>query len=75
MAYIPPDILDNHDGETSLAHALRRTIAEIGQRRLDVATGYFAPDVWRLVGEEFAALGGMRLLLVHTQATLSGIVR
>jgi len=63
MSYIPPDILDNHNSASSLAHALNQTVTAIGQRRLDVATGYFAPEVWRLVGASFAELGAMRMLL------------
>src|SRR5579875_3801357 len=61
MAYLPPDIIDN-DANT-LAEALQRAVTAMGQQRLDVATGYFSPEVWRLVGEAFAGLGGMRLLL------------
>lgn len=61
MTYLPPDILDN-DANT-LAEALVRSIQETGQRRLDVATGYFAPPAWNLVGNAFHMLERMRLLL------------
>lgn len=61
MTYLPRDIIDN--AEATLDEALNRTIREIGQRRLDIATGYFAPPVWNLVGDAFALLAQMRLLL------------
>lgn len=61
MTYLPPDIIDN-DG-ASLADALTRSVSEMGQRRLDVATGYFTPHVWSLVGKAFFQLNAFRLLL------------
>ena len=61
VTYLPPDIIDN-DG-SSLAEALVKTATAMGQRRLDVATGYFTPRVWSLVGEAFAQLGAFRMLL------------
>ncbi len=61
MTYLPPDIIDNN--ANTLAAALERTVRETEQRRLDIGTGYFAPDVWRLVGGAFAELRAMRLLL------------
>ena len=65
MTYLPPDIIDN-DAAT-LSEALQRGIRETGQRHLDVATGYFAPDVWHLVGKAFAELARMRLLLASAR--------
>jgi superfamily II DNA or RNA helicase len=61
MTYLPPDFIDND--ATTLAAALERTIRETGQRHLDIATGYFAPYVWDLVGTAFAELRAFRLLL------------
>lgn len=61
MTYLPPDIVDNDD--KTLAEALVRTVSEIGQRQLDIATGYFQPDVWRLVGAAFHELRSLRLLI------------
>ena len=61
MTYLPPDIIDN-DG-ASLAGALTRSVSDMGQQQLDVATGYFTPRVWSLVGEAFSQLGAFRLLL------------
>lgn len=61
MTYLPPDIIDNDTA--TLAEALTRTVSDIGQRRLDIATGYFTPRVWSLVGEAFTQLTAFRLLL------------
>lgn len=60
MTYLPPDIIDN--ATATLSEALARTVRDMGQRRLDVATGYFAPPVWNLVGKAFEQLDAMRLL-------------
>jgi len=61
MTYFPPDIIDN--ATTIFAEALEQTILKADQRHLDVATGYFAPEVWRIVGNAFAELHAFRLLL------------
>src|SRR6266581_2712860 len=61
MTYFPPDIIDN--ASTIFAQALEQTILKADQRRLDIATGYFAPDVWRIVGDAFTELHTFRLLL------------
>lgn len=61
MVYFPPDIIEN--ATTIFADALQRTIRETGQRRLDIATGYFTPEVWNIVGQTFAELTALRLLL------------
>ncbi len=61
MTYYPPDIIDNDAAK--LDDALCRTIREGGQRTLDIATGYFAPTVWHLVGAAFGELTALRLLL------------
>jgi len=60
--YLPPDYLDNTPGNT-LAEALRRIITEMEQRQLDVATGFFDPQVWELLGEALQQLERFRLLL------------
>jgi hypothetical protein len=54
MSYLPPDIIDN--AAATLHEALVRSVRDVGQRRLDLATGYFAPDVWELVGAAFDVL-------------------
>ncbi|GHO51454.1 helicase-related protein [Ktedonospora formicarum] len=61
MTYFPPDIIDN--ASTIFAEALSQTILKAEQQHLDIATGYFAPDVWRIVGNAFAELYAFRLLL------------
>jgi SNF2 family DNA or RNA helicase len=61
MTYFPPDIIDN--ATTIFAEALQQTILDAEQRRLDIATGYFAPEVWRIVGSALVELGAFRLLL------------
>ncbi len=59
--YLPPDYIDNQ--RATLAEVLERAIRELGQRRLDVATGYFHPRVWRWLREAFWQLESFRLLL------------
>jgi hypothetical protein len=61
MTYLPPDFIDN--SATTMDAALTRTIRELGQQRLDIATGYFAPRVWNLIGQAFADLTALRMLL------------
>lgn len=61
MSYLPPDIIDN--AAATLDEALVRSVRDVGQRRLDLATGYFAPEVWELVGAAFGELTAFRLLL------------
>ncbi len=61
MVYFPPDIIDN--ASTIFAEALQRTILEAGQQRLDIATGYFTPEVWHIVEKAFNELKTLRLLL------------
>src|SRR6266516_518294 len=61
MTYFPPDIIDK--ATTIFAEALEQTILKADQRRLDIATGYFAPEVWRIVGSALAELHALRLLL------------
>ncbi len=60
--YLPPDYLDNTP-EHGLAEALAGLILDLGQRRLDVATGFFEPGAWRLLHESFQHLERFRLLL------------
>ncbi len=68
--YLPPDYLDNTPGK-SLAEALRRIILEMEQRQLDIATGFFDPQVWELLGEALMQLDRFRLLL-GTEPDLEG---
>jgi superfamily II DNA or RNA helicase len=61
MTYLPPDIIDNDSAK--LVEALTRSVTDMGQQRLDIATGYFTPQVWSLVGDAFSRLGAFRMLL------------
>ncbi len=56
-----PDYTDNE--RHHLAFVLRTLIGEYEQRDMDIATGFFSPDVWRVVGEAFSALERLRLMI------------
>src|SRR6516162_3520461 len=71
MTYFPPDIIDN--ASTIFAEALQQTILKAEQYHLDVATGYFAPEVWRIIGNTFAELHAFRLLLGERPEVPSGV--
>jgi hypothetical protein len=71
MTYFPPDIIDN--ASTIFADALAQTILKAEQRHLDIATGYFAPEVWRIVGNAFAELRAFRLLLGERPDVPTGV--
>lgn len=58
-----PQFYISNDGEDTLAALLAATIRRLEQRRLDVAVGYFKPDVWGLIGQAFKELEAFRLLL------------
>ena len=58
----PPFYISN-DGEDTLAAMLTAAVRRLGQRRLDVAVGYFKPDAWGLIGDAFKDLEAFRLLL------------
>jgi hypothetical protein len=60
--YIPPDYLDNIK-DRSLAETLRQAILIMQQDKLDVATGFFHPDVWSALGTALPELQEFRLLL------------
>ncbi|RTR25303.1 helicase [Deinococcus radiophilus] len=56
-----PDFTDNE--QYKLSHTLATLIGEYGERDLDIATGFFSPDVWKIVGDSFGQLGALRLML------------
>jgi hypothetical protein len=58
----PPFYVSN-DGDRNLEALLNGAIWRLGQQRLNVAVGYFKPDVWQLVGHAFRELEAFRLLL------------
>ncbi|MPY67189.1 helicase [Deinococcus sp. SDU3-2] len=60
----PTKIPDFTDNETyHLSKVLDTLIGEYAERTLDVATGFFSPDVWGIVGESFGKLDALRLML------------
>jgi superfamily II DNA or RNA helicase len=63
MHYHPPDYIDNLTPERQLGEVLRRLLTEWGERELDIASGFFEPEVWRLLGEPLKQLTAFRLLL------------
>jgi SNF2 family DNA or RNA helicase len=60
--FIPPDYIDNTPNRL-LYHVLNHIIEDYGQSELAIASGYFEPDVWELVGQSFPKLANFRLLL------------
>jgi superfamily II DNA or RNA helicase len=60
--YHPPDYADNTDDERSM-HTILRQIIRSGESRLDIASGFFEPAVWRMLGSELRSLQAFRLLL------------
>lgn len=62
---VPPTrIPDFTDNETHhLNKVLDTLIGEYDERTLDVATGFFSPDVWRVIGPSFEKLDTLRLML------------
>jgi superfamily II DNA or RNA helicase len=60
--YHPPDYADNTDDDRKMYEILRQMIAH-GEKRLDIASGYFEPAVWRMLGQALQSLDTFRLLL------------
>jgi superfamily II DNA or RNA helicase/HKD family nuclease len=56
-----PDYTDNE--KYKLIHVLTSIISEYQETRLDLATGFFSPDIWRVVGKTFSSLTAFRLLI------------
>jgi superfamily II DNA or RNA helicase len=52
----------SNDGDATLAGLLSRAVTT-DPSGLDVAVGYFKPDVWQLVGQVFDKLQALRLLI------------
>ena len=61
--YHPPDYIDNVTAERQLKQVLNALIAEWKETHLDIASGFFEPEVWAHVGDTFRTLDGLRLLL------------
>lgn len=60
--YIPPDFLDNTPNRC-LADALNQIIIAWEQHELDIASGFFDPQVWNSIKSSFPLLERFRLLL------------
>ena len=65
IASMPPTrIPDFTDNETHhLSRVLETLIGEYGERTLDIATGFFSPEVWGIIGSSFENLEALRLML------------
>ena len=61
--YHPPDYIDNVIAERQLKHVLNCLISEWNVRHVDIASGFFEPEVWAHIGGAFSTLAGLRLLL------------
>jgi superfamily II DNA or RNA helicase len=61
--YHPPDYIDNITADRQLGEVLNRLLGEWGERQLDIASGFFEPQVWNLLGHALTGLSSFRLLL------------
>ena len=61
--YHPPDYIDNIVDERKLVTVLNCLLSEWNETELDIASGFFEPGVWRMLGESLAKLAKFRLLL------------
>jgi len=61
--YHPPDYIDNSTDERKLRTVLHCLLTEWGEKRLDIASGFFEPRVWEMLAESLSLLESFRLLL------------
>ncbi len=61
--YHPPDYIDNITNDRQLREVLRCLLTEWGESELDIASGFFEPQVWNMLGEALKPLSAFRLLL------------
>ncbi|MEO8393208.1 MAG: helicase-related protein [Chloroflexota bacterium] len=61
--YHPPDYIDNITNDRQLREVLRCLLIEWGEKELDIASGFFEPEVWRMLGDALKPLSAFRLLL------------
>jgi len=61
--YHPPDYIDNTAEERILGIVLHRLLTEWDEKELDIASGFFEPKVWEMLGAALRRLAGFRLLL------------
>lgn len=50
--YHPPDYADNTDDDRKM-HTILRQMLSTGESRLDIASGFFEPAVWRMLGDNY----------------------
>jgi len=67
--YHPPDYIDNITADRQLREVLRCLLIEWGETELDIASGFFEPEVWRMLGEPLKGLSAFRLLLGRPSST------
>lgn len=60
--YHPPDYADNTDHERKM-HVILEQMLTTGEERLDIASGFFEPKVWQMLGHALKGLASFRLLL------------
>ncbi|WP_189004066.1 helicase-related protein [Deinococcus roseus] len=61
---MPKPIPDYTDNEQHFLHqVLSNIITEYDQKRLDIATGFFSPNVWALLKDSFEQLNSLRLII------------
>ncbi len=61
--YYPPDYIDNTTVERRLVTVLNELLVNVGQDELDIASGFFEPEVWRMLADGLRGLKRFRLLL------------
>lgn len=61
--YHPPDYIDNTADERVLGIVLHRLLTEWDEEELDIASGFFEPKVWEMLGDALRRLAAFRLLL------------
>jgi SNF2 family DNA or RNA helicase len=61
--YHPPDYIDNITSDRQLREVLRRLLIDWGEAELDIASGFFEPEVWQMLGDALQPLTRFRLLL------------
>ena len=62
--YHAPDYADNTDDNRKMKTVLENMLGS-GETRLDIASGFFEPKVWELLGEYLKELDSFRLILGH----------
>jgi PLD-like domain len=61
--YHPPDYIDNSSDDRKLRTVLYSLLTDWGEKRLDIASGFFEPRVWEMLAEALSRLESFRLLL------------